>query len=150
MEWDKALWNKAISLLARREYSRAELEQKLKPLAENENLDALLQALEEAGYQSDKRFTESFIRMRVGQGHGLIRIRFDLQRKGIESEQISECLDEMDMDWYENARELYQRKYAEPLQSGDHKTRNKRMRYLSQRGYTMDEIRYALDAENQQ
>lgn len=142
----KELWHRAISLLARREYSAKELADKLAALAEPESVAEVLQQLISDGYQSDQRFTESFIRMRVGQGHGENRIRFDLQRKGIPAELIAECLEMQEIDWFELALDQYRRKYRGTAVAGDYKERAKRMRFMSQRGFSMDQIRYAESA----
>ena len=143
---EKDIWNKAIQLLARREYSRAELATKLASFAAGQDVEPALQKLIAEGYLSDQRFTESFIRMRIGQGHGLIRIRFDLQKKGIAAELIEHALADMALDWFALALEQYQRKYRNKLMVDDYKEKNKRMRYLSQRGFAFDEIQYALSA----
>lgn len=142
---EKDVLHKAIDLLSRREYAQGELRAKLMKLGSEAQVEAVLQRLQDEGYQSDQRFIESFIRMRLGQGHGLIRIRFDLSRKGIESDLLAEVLDGLEVDWYEQARELYQRKYSHPLDKQDYKEKSKRMRYMAQRGYSMDEIQYAID-----
>lgn len=142
---DKDAWNKAIQLLSRREYSCKELSQKLARSSEGADIDSVLNRLEEEGYLSDRRFCESFVRMRVGQGHGLIRIRFDLKQKGITSELLNRCLDDLDIDWFAEAEELYRRKYREPLVDKDFKERSKRMRFMSQRGFSMDEIQFAIE-----
>lgn len=142
----KEIWNKAIQYLSRREYSRVELATKLFSIGEKD--EAMLDLLEEQGYLSDRRFAESFVRMRVNQGHGLNRIRFDLRKKGIGSDLLQTVLEELDVDWYALASELYQRKYRAPLEKNDHKERNKRIRFMSQRGYLMDEIQWAINNEN--
>ncbi|WP_415892531.1 regulatory protein RecX [Neptuniibacter sp. PT8_73] len=142
---NKEAWSKAIQLLSRREYSYKELSQKLARSVEGADLDSVLQSLEEEGYLSDQRFCESFVRMRVGQGHGLIRIRFDLKQKGIASELLASCLEDLDIDWFVQAEELYRRKYREPLAGKDFKERSKRMRFMSQRGFSIDEIQFAIE-----
>lgn len=147
---ERDIWHKAIDLLARREYSQGELSQKLRLMADDELVDGVLSKLEEEGYQSDRRFTESFIRMRVGQGHGLIRVKFDLNRKGISNTLLSEILEEMDLNWYAQAKELYARKYSSPLERGDFKAKAKRIRFMGQRGYSMDEIKYAMEQEGEE
>lgn len=139
--------NAALYLLSRREYSRKELTEKLAKRSESIGLDDVLNELEQSGYQSDRRFTESFIRMRMGQGHGLIRIRFDLQRKGVQSEMTEQVLESMAPDWFELAQALYRRKYRTALTANDYKDRAKRIRYMSQRGFSMDQCLYAM-AEN--
>ncbi len=140
---EKELWSKAIQYLARREYTRKELVDKLGKLSP-ENVEAVLNSLESDGYQSDRRFTESFVRMRAAQGHGLNRIRFDLQKKGVGSNLLNEILEELCVDWYEQAAEVYSRKYALELNDSDYKEKSKRIRFMSQRGYSMDEIMHAI------
>lgn len=140
---EKELWSKAIQYLARREYTRKELVDKLAKLSPD-NIEAVLDSLESEGYQSDRRFTESFVRMRAAQGHGLNRIRFDLQKKGVSSNLLNEVLEELCVDWYEQAAEVYSRKYASVLKDSDYKEKSKRMRFMSQRGYSMDEIMHAI------
>ncbi len=146
---EKDLWNKAIQLLSRREYSRGELTQQLGRMAEGLSIESVLGSLEEEGYLSDQRFTESFIRMRIGQGHGLIRIRFDLQRKGIANDLMQTVFEDMDIDWYELAVEQYRRKYSQPFSAGDYKEHSKRMRFLSQRGFSMGEIQHAVASDHE-
>lgn len=140
---ESELWQRAIGLLARREYSARELADKLSVLSESESVAAVLARLISEGYQSDQRFTDSFIRMRIGQGHGENRIRFDLQRKGIPAELIAQCLEAQDSDWFELALEQYRRKYRGTAAGGDYKERARRMRFMSQRGFSMDQINYA-------
>lgn len=146
---EKELWNKSIQYLSRREYSRKELFVKLGKQSP-EAVDSVLDTLEKDGYLSDRRFTESFIRLRVAQGHGLNRVRFDLKKKGVEASLISEVLEELEIDWYELATEVYRRKYSQPLHKTDYKERSKRMRFMSQRGFSMDEIRYSLENSEHQ
>ncbi|WP_417223701.1 regulatory protein RecX [Amphritea sp.] len=141
--------NAAIGLLARREHSRKELWDKLSARCESVDLDAVLDELMAKGYQSDQRFTESFIRMRVGQGQGLIKIRFELQRKGVDSELISSSFEAADIDWFELAADMYQRKYRTVLDVTDFKERAKRMRYMSQRGFTAGQINFAIEAASE-
>jgi len=136
--------NAAIGLLARREHSRKELRDKLASRCEDIDIDAVLDGLALNGYQSDQRFTESFIRMRIGQGQGLIKIRFELQRKGIDGELIAAAFESAEPDWFTLALDLYQRKYRTDLDPSDYKERGKRMRFMAQRGFTSEQINYAI------
>ena len=144
-ETEQEAKNAAIGLLARREHSRKELATKLAKRCEQIDIDGILDELEKQGYLSDQRFTESFIRMRCSQGHGEIRIRFDLKQKGVSSDLISAMLEQCEIDWFEQASDLYQRKYRIPLDGKDYKERGKRIRYMSQRGFTMDQISYSIE-----
>lgn len=138
----------AIRLLARREHSRQELRQKLGSRCDDALLAAALDALETDGYLSDARFAASYLRSKAAQGFGPMRIRADLGRKGIASELWQRALDEEPVDWFEQARELARRRFA-PVERDDRQTWAKRMRYLTGRGYTPDQARYALEADEE-
>lgn len=134
----------AVSLLARRDYSRLELQRKLAPKAENSHdVDSLLDELAERKWQSDDRFAQIFIRDRVSRGHGPLRVEQELRLRGIASVQISEHITEQQIDWYEQAVELAQRKFTakslhEPKQYA------KAYRFLQQRGFSSEQINHAL------
>ncbi|WP_428036181.1 regulatory protein RecX [Amphritea sp.] len=141
--------NAAIGLLARREHSRKELLEKLGRRCAGVDLDEVLDELACNGYQSDQRFTESFIRMRVGQGQGLIKIRFELQRKGIDSDLVAASFEAANIDWFELALDMYRRKYRVALDESDFKERGKRMRFMAQRGFSPEQINYVIAAEQE-
>ncbi|MBN0986982.1 regulatory protein RecX [Amphritea pacifica] len=141
--------NAAIGLLARREHSRKELRDKLASRCEAVDLEAVLDDLAGNGYQSDQRFTESFIRMRAGQGQGWVKIRFELQRKGIDNELVAAVSEATEIDWFALAQEMYQRKYRTELDRSDYKERAKRMRFMAQRGFTSEQINYAIESASQ-
>ncbi|MEH6575825.1 MAG: regulatory protein RecX [Amphritea sp.] len=135
--------NAAIRLLARREHSRQELCQKLARRGESAVIQPVLDQLEESGYLSDQRFTESFVRMRVAQGHGLVRISFDLKQKGIDRVLLEQALDSEPVDWFAHAVDVCARKFNRAV-TVDYKTQAKQLRYMTQRGFSMDEARYAV------
>ncbi|UYF99153.1 regulatory protein RecX [Halomonas sp. GD1P12] len=144
----------AIDLLARREYSRAELHEKLaqKTFEEADILECL-DALEEQGLQNDDRFSESFVRSRVLRGQGPIRIKMELGRRGIrgdaQTQAINAVAEQERIDWFELAAETLQRRFrTSGAPSGERfvppKERAKRERFLAQRGFDFEQIRYAL------
>ena len=137
----------AIALLARREYSRAELASRLerKDVPADE-IDACLNALAEQGLQSDTRFAESFIRSRIFRGQGVRRIESELRQRGVDSATYAAALAEVvaqeEVDWFELACEALSRRFSTPGDSP--KERAKRERFLANRGFDFDQIRYAL------
>lgn len=134
----------AINLLSRREYSRHELYQKLAPRTPSESvLEQLLNRLEEAGYQSDQRFAESFLRSRINRGLGQIRIKRELKDKGINQDLIEQVF-ASDIDWFKLAYECGLRK-SRSLNLIDYKDKQKFFRYLAYRGFPMDQIHYAIE-----
>lgn len=134
----------AINLLSRREFSRHELYQKLIVRTSSDTyLLALLDQLTEAGYQSDQRFTESFLRSRINRGLGKMRIERELKEKGIDQDLIELCLQD-DVDWFELAYESGLRKFHS-LDLSDYKDKQKAFRYLAYRGFAMDQIHFAVE-----
>ena len=128
-----------------REHSRHELKNKLlkKDFSENVDLDKLLDELEECDYQSDQRFTESFIRARVSRGQGKIKILSELKQRGVNASLINISMQESDVDWFALARQIRERKFGEivPL---EYKEKTKQMRFLLGRGFDSEMIRYAV------
>ncbi|GAA0695524.1 recombination regulator RecX [Marinobacterium maritimum] len=144
LENEADIRNAAIALLARREYSRAELVRKLGPRVEAETmLASVLNQLEQDGYQSDQRFAEVFARSRLGSGYGQMRIRQELQRKGIARERIEQVLLEQETDSRQLALECHQRRFGE-TSPADQKEYARRMRFLVNRGFSFEDARYAI------
>ena len=149
IETESGLVDAVIQLLARREYSRHELEERFRSRVVDESLlQQVLDRMVADGYQSDLRCAGMILRQRVGQGYGERRIRFDLRNKGIADALVEQVLEEASVDWFEQAKELAERKYAgRPVT--DMKEKAKRVRHLQGRGFGYDEIRYALEAADE-
>ncbi|WP_249976510.1 regulatory protein RecX [Vreelandella olivaria] len=137
----------AIQLLARREYSRAELARKLHQKSfDDDDITACLDELIEQDVQSDARMAESFVRSRIARGQGVIRIRGELRQRGVDQGTVTEALAAVaeceSVDWFELARDTLARRFSS---SGDSpKERAKRERFLAARGFDFEQIRYAL------
>ncbi|PRY65145.1 regulatory protein [Vreelandella songnenensis] len=136
-----------VQLLARREYSRAELAQKLRQKAfESADIEECLDTVAEQGLQSDVRFAESFVRSRILRGQGVIRIKGELRQRGIHQDILSEALASVEasenVDWFELARETLARRFSSPGENP--KERARRERFLAARGFDFEQIRYAL------
>lgn len=134
------LTNRALGLLARRDYSREELRERLSRQVPNEQVvDQVLDALEEQGLQSDARFCECFVRYRIDQGKGPLKIRQDLRQKGIPTELIEYHLNQDSEFWLTRAKQVYLRKFAtRPID--DDKDFAKRLRFLVSRGFGAHDV----------
>jgi regulatory protein len=135
----------AIRLLARREYSRAELASRLSAKGhEAAAIAEALDALVEQGLQSDARFAESFLRSRILRGQGPLKIRQELSQRGIDRELIRDAFAEQegDVDWCVLAGEILARRFSGP---GDTpRERARRERFLAGRGFDFEQVRHAL------
>lgn len=146
LESESAVMEAMIQLLARREYSQHELRQRIAPrVADEVMLETVLARLEQQGYQSDRRCAGILARQRAGQGYGERRIRHDLRERGIENTLIDEALAELDMDWFDLARQQAVRRYGDGAPA-DARERARRMRHLLGRGFGYDEVNHALSA----
>ncbi|PMR70564.1 regulatory protein RecX [Halomonas heilongjiangensis] len=137
----------AIRLLARREYSRAELGERLSARGhEASEVQACLDDLAEQGLQSDARFAESFLRSRIARGQGPLKIRAELERRGLDREGIRAAFaaseEAGEADWFALACDTLSRRFPGP---GDTpRERARRERFLAGRGFDFDQLRHAL------
>ena len=100
-----------VKLLARREYARSELRQRL--IARGHDAASADQALAQLAarrHQSDARYAEMLARTRASQGYGPRRILGELSVRGIVREQAQSALEGLDRDWLQIARELVRRR----------------------------------------
>lgn len=131
----------AVRLLARRAHGSLELKSKLrqKGYAEQEVHDAL-ETCQRLHYQSDEMFCEQLCRIRFQQGYGPLRIRQELQAKGIAKELIEQCLTCESLDWHQAAQAVWEKK-ASSYSELTLKEQQKLQRFLLYRGFPADLIR---------
>ena|SRR3990167_7826469 len=126
----------ALSSLSRREHSAWELKKKLEQ--KGYNLVEIAQAVEECqrlGYQSDDRFVEVLYRARIGQGYGPVRIKQELEAKGIGAAMIEQVLlHEAEESWLERAV-VVARKKCQTVAHLSWDDQQKLKRFLLYRGF---------------
>jgi len=126
---------RALRYLARREHSRAELERKLSPYAESQQLlEGLLGELEGRKLLSNHRFAEMRSHV-LARKYGAAKIRQDLKSKGVPDEIVENVSGAGEL---ERAREILQKKYKSPATTREE--RAKRARFLQGRGFSLDTI----------
>lgn len=140
MEDSEEVRQAAIGLLARREHSRRELEQKLhRRGATGEMIAEALDGLTADGLQSDERFTESFIQARRARGFGALRVRSELRERGIEPALIERHLNEV-ADPLEQIEEVRRKRFGPELPE-NFKEQARQSRFLQYRGFPVEQIR---------
>ncbi|TJY56633.1 regulatory protein RecX [Sinimarinibacterium sp. CAU 1509] len=133
----------ALRALARREHSAAELAYKLKQRGHADDVaQSVVDAVGEAGWQSDARYAEMLVRNRIEQGYGPLRIRAELQAAGVADTVAREALDAADIDWCERVRAVHQRRFSGPASSA--KQWQQQYRFLAGRGFASEHIRMVL------
>lgn len=101
----------------------------------------MLTELVREGLIDDRRFASMVVRRRAEQGFGRSRVVAELRQLGVASDAMADT----DVDWDAVLQRLYRKRYGtrEPLSDRD---RTARWRYLSQRGFSTDQIRRVLRA----
>jgi len=146
MSTESEIRQAVIALLARREYSRSEIEQKYCQKYDVELLEKVLNDCQKLGYQSDVRFADMLVRSKVGQGYGLLRILQDGRRKGLDESLLKQAIEEQNVDWFLLSAELCGRKFKDNGHQQDRKLYEKRMRYIMSRGFSYEQAKCALDS----
>ncbi|MFV0276055.1 MAG: regulatory protein RecX [Parahaliea sp.] len=140
-----ALRRAAMDLLARREHSRRELEQKLqRRFRQTEGIAGVLDQLAQESLQSDSRYLLGFVRQRILRGYGPLRLHQEMRQKGIAGEQLECALEALAVDWTQRALDVCRKKFGEnPPQ--DLRERGRRQRFLQYRGFESEHIRACLE-----
>ena len=130
----RTLKQRAVGLLARREYSRAELAARLAATgAARGEIDPVLDELERAGYLSDARFASAVVRQKSG-GYAKRAIAHALREKGVAAPAAQEALAALDGDdEYAQALALWQRRFGKA--PADEREKARQVRFLVSRGY---------------
>ena len=129
------LRDRALRYLARREHSRAELENKLAD--GGDELAAVLDALEAEGLLSDQRAARAFANAKARR-YGPRYIRHYLQQHGIAADLIDATLVESQRDTAGAVEEAWRRKFGRV--PADASERARQIRFLQARGFELDAI----------
>ena len=144
---NRSAYDRALGMLARREYSQRELRTRLEHAGcdEDESTDAL-KRLRDQHYQDDHRFGGMIVRARTGQGYGPDRIRAELRSHGLADSAIRALLDAADADWPALARTQLRKKYG-TRPAADHAERGKRAAFLRRRGFAAATVRIVTHSD---
>jgi len=137
-----ALEERALAYLVRREYSRAELKQKLLAFTEEVALlEPLLEKLTAEDLLSDRRYTHQIVFARQKK-FGLLRIHHELREKGVATPLIDAALLELRGSEEERALHVWHRKFGHL--PADAKERAKQFRFMQARGFAVETVKAVL------
>ena len=139
---------RALEYLGKREYSYAELGQKLKAYLEEdedfEGITAILEDFKTRGWLSDARFTEQIVHARSHK-FGSAKIANELREKGVSPELIETAIEQLKENELENAKEIWRKKFKAIPASRDEWARQ--ARFLQSRGFGFDVIKKVLNQQ---
>lgn len=139
-----SLKGRALRLLSQREHSRAELERKLARHEEEPGtLARALDELEAKDLISEPRVVASVLHQRAPR-LGALRVRRELQQKGVAPEAIAQAVAGLQQSEAERALALWQRRFDAP--PADPKEYAKQSRFLLGRGFAPEVVRKILDS----
>jgi regulatory protein len=137
-----SLRERALALLARREYCRAELARKLEAAGfDADGIQPLLDEFEAKNWLSDRRFAESYVADHRARD-GSVKLAHALRQRGVADTLIEAVLDDNRDSEPERARAVWQKKFGQP--QADATERARQQRFLQGRGFTAEAIRRAM------
>jgi regulatory protein len=121
-------------MLARREYSRVEIAQRLQQRGvPRDDVERALDELQAAGYLSDARYAQAVVTQKAGR-YGKRAIAHALREKGIAAPEALAALAPLAAaDEFADAQALWQRRFGTPPANERDKARQ--VRFLLSRGY---------------
>jgi regulatory protein len=133
-----SLRDRAIRLLARREYARSELEQRLLARGgDRGEVRAVLDALAAEGLLSDARYSRAVL-VRKGGNYSRRRIVEELKAAGVTRDQIDAAVAETELDDEAALLALWQRRFGRV--PADEREKARQVRFLQSRGFALSAI----------
>jgi regulatory protein len=133
-----SLHAQAVALLARREYARVELEQKLTAKGwERSEVRAALDELAAQGYLSDARYARALVTQKAGR-YSQRGIAAELKTKGVDAQEIDAALADANLDDEAALAALWQRRYGRA--PADEREKARQVRFLQSRGFSLSAI----------
>jgi regulatory protein len=127
---------RALSLLARREYTRKDLARRLAADDVDANaLAALLDDFEQRGWLSERRYVDERMSARRRR-FGSERIAHELAQHGVSDEELERARRELAAGELETAREVWRRKFGTLPQ--DARERARQLRFMRGRGFALE------------
>lgn len=134
---EKALW-----LISYRSRSKKELTDKIRLTCDSAAAEKAVERMEELGLVNDEEYARQYARKLLLQKKMTKRTAvFELSRKGIDKETAEAVLDEIDVDYRENIREIIEKKYRNIT---DEKIKRRAVAALQRLGYGWDDINAVL------
>ena len=135
---EEQIYNRMMALCSRREYCRSDIAAKIAALSDSVDADSMICKLCEERFIDESRYAEAFVRDKSRlQGWGEMKIRYALQRKGLDKATISEALEQLDGDEQFERLAKFMKAKAQTLKSATpEEKRTKLMRFAVSRGFT--------------
>lgn len=140
---------RALFLLSRRDYTKKELLKKLVLEYGEIASDQVILRMQELGFIDDKKYALKYARDLIFRKHfAKQRARFEMSKKGLESDVIEEALMQVELDPVEEIIKLIKTKFI--FQIKDEKSKRRTINNLIRKGYNYGDIKTALNLIKQE
>jgi len=141
-----AVRSAALALLARRDFTNAELRERLCLKGfDSAAVATVIAELTATGVLDDARYAQNYVSYHAGRGQGPARIGAQLRRNGLAPAVIAAAL-AGGVDWHALARKVRRARFGPQPPAGWAETA-RQARFLQYRGFSSDHIRAATGAE---
>jgi len=133
---------RALNMLSSRDYSGAVLAERLSRKTGTESAHAAVQRMQELGLIDDEKYALRCALQLFERGYAQRRIHFELQKRKLSDEVISDALEQIDFgDSAERAEQLLLQKFGS---ISDESARRKAASFLERFGYSYSDINTAI------
>jgi regulatory protein len=139
----------ALKLLNRRDHGARELAVRLvargflRPAAEQ-----AVESLRQERLVDDGRFAEHFVAYHANRGRGPVGIAHRLREAGVAPEAIAAAVDAGAADWRRRCAEVRRKRFGTKLPA-TWAEKGRQTRFLTQRGFSADQVRAAVGSEHE-
>ena len=135
---EEQIYSRMMALCSRREYCKSDIAAKIKALSEDVDAGAMIEKLCAERFIDENRYASAFVRDKSGlAGWGEMKIRYALQRKGLDSETIAGAMGQLDSEQQiERLAKMMQAKARMLKAATPEEKRAKLIRFATSRGFT--------------
>jgi regulatory protein len=135
---EEQIYNRMMALCSRREYCKSDIAAKIVALSEDVDAGAMIEKLCAERFIDENRYASAFVRDKSRlAGWGEMKIRYALQRKGLDKETIAEAMGQIDEDQQlERLTKLMDAKARALKTATAEEKRAKLIRFATSKGFT--------------
>ncbi|MBR7027217.1 MAG: RecX family transcriptional regulator [Bacteroidales bacterium] len=135
---EEQIYSRMMALCSRREYCKSDIAAKISALSDTVDAEAMIRKLCEERFIDESRYAAAFVRDKSRlKGWGEMKIRYALQRKGLDGDTIAEAMGEIDTEQQkERLAKLLQAKAQTLKAATPEEKRAKLLRFAVSRGFT--------------
>lgn len=142
---DKKAKEKALNLISYRDHSKKELIDKMSRTVGADAAKNAADKMEQLGLINDYNFAKNYAKELIERKKfSISRVSYELSKKGIDRDTISEILEQFSIDPIEQAISLIEKRYGRCIKTEN--GRRKAVAFLQRCGYSFSVIKSALGA----